>query len=134
MNIIAETRNRVFNFTNLHDIVMKFSSFLGGKIWSFITHCLAITIWHRFISIPISIGETRVTTPTAIESQLPWKRDENDSETGAVQQNEFPAWASNKEYLAYNSPSATFLGKFLSINIKQGKLNEHMKIIQSINW
>ncbi|KAG5892223.1 hypothetical protein JTB14_034772 [Gonioctena quinquepunctata] len=27
-----------------------------------------------------------------------------------LQQSEFPAWASNKEYLAYNSPSATFLG------------------------
>lgn len=28
-----------------------------------------------------------------------------------LQQNEFPAWASNKEYLAYNSPSTTFLGR-----------------------
>lgn len=55
---------------------------------------------------------TRVTTPTAIESSLPWKRvDEEDVEAGAVKQNEFPAWASNKEYIAYNSPSATFLGK-----------------------
>lgn len=42
---------------------------------------------------------------------LPWKRDDEDANSGAVQQNEFPAWASNKEYLAYNSPSATFLGK-----------------------
>lgn len=56
------------------------------------------------------LGETRVTTPTAIETQLPWKRNEDDTE--GLQQNEFPAWASNKEYLAYNSPSATFLGKF----------------------
>lgn len=55
-------------------------------------------------------GETRVTTPTAIETQLPWKRDEDDAE--GLQQNEFPAWSNNKEYLAYNSPSATFLGKF----------------------
>ncbi|XP_031624309.1 sodium/hydrogen exchanger 3 isoform X4 [Contarinia nasturtii] len=56
-----------------------------------------------------SEGETRVTTPTATETQLPWKR--NDQDTAEVlQQNEFPAWASNKEYLAYNSPSATFLG------------------------
>lgn len=55
---------------------------------------------------------TRVTTPTAIESQLPWKRDDEDDDNGgALKQNEFPAWASNKEYLAYNSPSATFLGK-----------------------
>ncbi|CAH1977942.1 unnamed protein product [Acanthoscelides obtectus] len=50
----------------------------------------------------------RVTTPTATEMMLPWKREEEGS--GPVQQSEFPAWASNKEYLAYNSPSATFLG------------------------
>ncbi|XP_053959828.1 uncharacterized protein LOC128864276 isoform X4 [Anastrepha ludens] len=56
-----------------------------------------------------SDGERRVATPTATESQLPWKR-QGDELTDAVQQNEFPAWASNKEYLAYNSPSATFLG------------------------
>ncbi|GBP09978.1 hypothetical protein EVAR_71986_1 [Eumeta japonica] len=53
--------------------------------------------------------ERRVATPTATESQLPWKR-QGDEVSDAVQQNEFPAWASNKEYLAYNSPSATFLG------------------------
>ncbi|XP_043862736.1 sodium/hydrogen exchanger 3 isoform X27 [Drosophila santomea] len=58
-----------------------------------------------------SDGERRVATPTATESQLPWKR-QGDECTDAVQQNEFPAWASNKEYLAYNSPSATFLGLF----------------------
>ncbi|XP_033248790.1 sodium/hydrogen exchanger 3 isoform X20 [Drosophila miranda] len=56
-----------------------------------------------------SDGERRVATPTATESQLPWKRGGEEC-TDAVQQNEFPAWASNKEYLAYNSPSATFLG------------------------
>lgn len=61
-----------------------------------------------------SDGENRVATPTATESQLPWKR-QGDEISDAVQQNEFPAWASNKEYLAYNSPSATFLGKFLYI-------------------
>jgi hypothetical protein len=56
-------------------------------------------------------GENRVTTPTATESTLPWKRGEDDKEdSGAIQQTEFPAWANNKEYLAYNSPSATFLG------------------------
>ncbi|XP_033149559.1 sodium/hydrogen exchanger 3 isoform X11 [Drosophila busckii] len=59
-----------------------------------------------------SDGERRVATPTATESQLPWKRQGDDESTDAVQQNEFPAWASNKEYLAYNSPSATFLGLF----------------------
>lgn len=57
-----------------------------------------------------SDGERRVATPTATESQLPWKRHE-DERSDAVQQNEFPAWVENKEYLAYNSPSATFLGE-----------------------
>ncbi|KAG4073521.1 hypothetical protein HA402_000745 [Bradysia odoriphaga] len=67
--------------------------------------------WRRDRSYQ-SLGEnTRVMTPTAIESQLPWKRDDEDDDNGgALKQNEFPAWASNKEYLAYNSPSATFLG------------------------
>ncbi|XP_017766179.1 PREDICTED: sodium/hydrogen exchanger 3 isoform X1 [Eufriesea mexicana] len=52
----------------------------------------------------------RVTTPTATETMLPWKR-EDDYESGhPIKQNEFPAWCSNKEYLAYSSPSATFLG------------------------
>ncbi|XP_055640834.1 sodium/hydrogen exchanger 3 isoform X12 [Toxorhynchites rutilus septentrionalis] len=55
-------------------------------------------------------AETRVTTPTAIEAVLPWKRGDEDGGHGAIKQNEFPSWASNKEYLAYNSPSATFLG------------------------
>ncbi|KAL5279243.1 SLC9A1 family protein [Megaselia abdita] len=58
-----------------------------------------------------SESERRVATPTATESQLPWKRNDNgDEDDGPVKQNEFPAWVSNKEYLAYNSPSATFLG------------------------
>ncbi|KYM79012.1 Sodium/hydrogen exchanger 3 [Atta colombica] len=52
----------------------------------------------------------RVTTPTATETMLPWKR-EDDYESGhPIKQHEFPAWCSNKEYLAYSSPSATFLG------------------------
>ncbi|XP_066250876.1 Na(+)/H(+) exchanger protein 2 isoform X6 [Euwallacea similis] len=51
----------------------------------------------------------RVTTPTATETMLPWKREEDDG-CGPLPQAEFPSWASNKEYLAYNSPSATFLG------------------------
>lgn len=90
----------------------------GGKIQ------FTLELFHEYhlhstpcvTSIFYAIGETRVTTPTAIESQLPWKRDgddEEDPEAGALQQNEFPAWASNKEYLAYNSPSATFLGEFI---------------------
>lgn len=57
-----------------------------------------------------SEAEARVQTPTAIEAVLPWKRADQDDENGAIKQNEFPSWASNKEYLAYNSPSATFLG------------------------
>ncbi|CAG9761671.1 unnamed protein product [Ceutorhynchus assimilis] len=51
----------------------------------------------------------RVSTPTATEMMLPWKREEED-DCGPFPQAEFPSWASNKEYLAYNSPSATFLG------------------------
>ncbi|ODM98828.1 Sodium/hydrogen exchanger 5 [Orchesella cincta] len=52
------------------------------------------------------------TSPTAMEQVLPWHRGDDDSDAGifAVRQNEFPAWASNKEYLAYNSPTNTFLG------------------------
>lgn len=79
-----------------------------------------INYWANTIEFIISrlLGEpTRVTTPTAIESSLPWKRvdDDGDGDGGAVKQNEFPAWASNKEYIAYNSPSATFLGKCRTI-------------------
>lgn len=58
----------------------------------------------------------RVTTPTATETVLPWKRDDEAEGSAPLQQSEFPAWASNKEYLAYNSPSATFLGKQLFLN------------------
>lgn len=75
----------------------------------------------------IIAGETRVTTPTVTETQLPWKRDdEDDAEGGAIKQHEFPAWASNKEYLAYNSPSATFLGKLSGSRFYQ----QHNEIIQ----
>ncbi|KAG7295947.1 hypothetical protein JYU34_021036 [Plutella xylostella] len=52
----------------------------------------------------------RVATPTATETMLPWKREEAEGAGCALKQSEFPAWASNKEYLAYSSPSATFLG------------------------
>ncbi|PSN37431.1 hypothetical protein C0J52_19028 [Blattella germanica] len=52
----------------------------------------------------------RVTTPTATETMLPWKRDDEGESTCPLKQSEFPAWCSNKEYLAYSSPSATFLG------------------------
>lgn len=56
------------------------------------------------------VEQARVATPTATETMLPWKREEAEG-YGAYKQSEFPAWASNKEYLAYSSPSATFLGK-----------------------
>lgn len=59
------------------------------------------------------LGEHRVATPTATESTLPWKRDDDDEDEGGIQQNEFPSWVTNKDYLAYHSPSATFLGKFV---------------------
>ena len=55
----------------------------------------------------------RVTTPTATETVLPWKRDDEGESTCPLKQSEFPAWCSNKEYLAYSSPSATFLGMVL---------------------
>lgn len=68
-------------------------------------------IWKKLL-VDFTGGEmARVTTPTATETMLPWKRDDEDECSAALQQCEFPAWASNKEYLAYNSPSATFLGK-----------------------
>ncbi|KAK6630775.1 hypothetical protein RUM44_002944 [Polyplax serrata] len=63
-------------------------------------------------SIDSSQDENGVLTPTATEAVLPWKRDDSDSvlSGGPVKQSEFPAWCSNKEYMAYSSPSATFLG------------------------
>jgi hypothetical protein len=58
------------------------------------------------------IGLTFSIAQTPVESTLPWKRDEDeeDESSFAVRQNEFPAWSSNKDYLAYNSPTNTFLG------------------------
>jgi hypothetical protein len=49
-----------------------------------------------------------VGSPTTMERELPWKRE--DQEEASVRQNEFPAWSQNKEYLAYNSPTNTYLG------------------------
>ncbi|XP_054289044.1 probable Na(+)/H(+) antiporter nhx-9 isoform X2 [Macrosteles quadrilineatus] len=53
---------------------------------------------------------TRVSTPTALETLLPWKRTDDSDSSTALKQSEFPPWCSNKEYVSYNSPSATFLG------------------------
>ncbi|CAG7716525.1 unnamed protein product [Allacma fusca] len=47
-------------------------------------------------------------SPTKMERELPWKRE--DLEEASIRQNEFPAWSANKEYLAYNSPTNTYLG------------------------
>lgn len=67
---------------------------------------------------------------------MPWKREEDEKDdNGAIQQTEFPSWASNKEYLAYNSPSATFLGNFRfriksADNIKTSSWPEQMHAIK----
>lgn len=71
----------------------------------------------------------RVTTPTATETMLPWKRQDDYDSVKPVQQNEFPAWCSNKEYLAYNSPSATFLGNLLTIFLSVFKLKNSLFIM-----
>lgn len=56
-------------------------------------------------------GEGHPSTPTAVEMQLPWKRDDaDDMSTFAVKQSEFPLWVDNKEYNNYYSPTNTFLG------------------------
>uniref|UniRef100_A0A336KHH8 Sodium/hydrogen exchanger n=1 Tax=Culicoides sonorensis TaxID=179676 RepID=A0A336KHH8_CULSO len=65
--------------------------------------------WRRDRSYQ-AFDDARVSTPTATEKTLPWKRDNEGEEEYGIQQNEFPSWVSNKEYLAYHSPSATFLG------------------------
>ncbi|XP_069950439.1 probable Na(+)/H(+) antiporter nhx-9 isoform X2 [Cherax quadricarinatus] len=50
-------------------------------------------------------------TPTMAEASLPWKRlEEEEICDQPLRQSEFPAWASNKEYVCYYSPSSTFLG------------------------
>nr|CAD7408800.1 unnamed protein product [Timema poppensis] len=64
----------------------------------------------KTVPVPEGADNSRVTTPTATETMLPWKRDDEGESTCPLKQSEFPAWCSNKEYLAYSSPSATFLG------------------------
>uniref|UniRef100_A0A182MH77 Sodium/hydrogen exchanger n=1 Tax=Anopheles culicifacies TaxID=139723 RepID=A0A182MH77_9DIPT len=87
--------------------------------------------WRRDRSYQ-TFAEQRVATPTAIESVLPWKRVDESDDNGAIKQNEFPSWASNKEYLAYNSPSATFLGKSRAqafLQSDRSKLSEAFGIV-----
>ncbi|XP_031777395.1 sodium/hydrogen exchanger 5-like isoform X2 [Nasonia vitripennis] len=50
-----------------------------------------------------------IITPTATETVLPWKREEDS--TRPLKQNEFPAWCSNKDYLISSSPYTAFLGE-----------------------
>lgn len=60
----------------------------------------------------MSLGEAHPSTPTAVEMQLPWKRDDaDDMSTFAIKQSEFPLWVDNKEYNNYYSPTNTFLGE-----------------------
>ncbi|KAI5716221.1 hypothetical protein M8J76_002988 [Diaphorina citri] len=77
-----------------------------------------------------SVEGSRVSTPTALEKLLPWKRGEEDDNThsGVIKQNEFPAWCSNKEYLAYNSPSSTFLGIFRRDSLSDKGSNLHPSV------
>lgn len=84
----------------------------------FVNVFIATQVGIQVISFPAATGtnaaateSARVTTPTATETMLPWKRDDEGESTCPLKQSEFPAWCSNKEYLAYSSPSATFLGK-----------------------
>ncbi|XP_064466459.1 sodium/hydrogen exchanger 3-like [Ornithodoros turicata] len=56
---------------------------------------------------------------TETETTLPWKRDDTsagvhasvDVENGAVRQREFPSWIDNREYLSYQSPTSTIIGR-----------------------
>nr|XP_045615882.1 sodium/hydrogen exchanger 3-like isoform X2 [Procambarus clarkii] len=57
------------------------------------------------------VPDDGTTTPTMAEVTLPWKRPEDEEICDRPRrQSEFPAWASNKEYVCYYSPSNTFLG------------------------
>lgn len=58
---------------------------------------------------------------TETETTLPWKRDDVPdaagvrarcgSGDGGVRQREFPSWIDNREYIAYQSPTSTILGR-----------------------
>lgn len=56
---------------------------------------------------------------TETETTLPWKRNDvpagvhatRDGENGAVRQREFPSWIDNREYLSYQSPTSTIIGR-----------------------
>lgn len=78
---------------------------------------LTLTSQKKNLSL-LHTDDARVSTPTATEKTLPWKRDNEGEEEVGIKQHEFPSWVSNKEYLAYHSPSATFLGKFLGFFVR----------------
>lgn len=89
--------------------------FIHDIVWLYAQCDYTIFPFNFIYNKKLWIGENRVTTPTAPESVLPWKRADDKEDDSVIQQTEFPSWANNKEYLAYNSPSATFLGKFIYI-------------------
>lgn len=64
----------------------------------------------RQLSFPAEEDQSNA-MPTMAEILLPWKRPgDEDTCDKPLKQSEFPAWASNSEYVGYNSPSNTFLG------------------------
>ncbi|XP_066960188.1 Na(+)/H(+) exchanger beta-like isoform X4 [Macrobrachium rosenbergii] len=64
----------------------------------------------RQLSLAVDDGDDGNTAPTMAEILLPWKRPEDEEMCDKpLRQSEFPAWASNKEYVGYYSPSNTFL-------------------------
>ncbi|XP_070513280.1 sodium/hydrogen exchanger 3 isoform X2 [Cardiocondyla obscurior] len=82
----------------------------NSKSGEIITVTISCSYYYCLAVFDLGAEGYRVTTPTATETMLPWKR-EDDYESGhPIKQHEFPPWCSNKEYLAYSSPSATFLG------------------------
>lgn len=49
-----------------------------------------------FFKLRLYVGDHHTTTPTATESVLPWKREDDKGDDGVIQQTEFPSWANNK--------------------------------------
>lgn len=72
-------------------------------------------------TVSLKPEEEDSSTPAMAEVLLPWKRPEDEVMCDKpLRQSEFPAWASNKEYVGYYSPSNTFLG---GIGIKDHRPN-----------
>ncbi|XP_076047716.1 na[+]/H[+] hydrogen exchanger 2 isoform X2 [Oratosquilla oratoria] len=68
----------------------------------------------RLVQRSVSLApeeDESLAAPTIAEAVLPWKRPEDEEVCDLpLRQQEFPGWASNKEYVGFNSPSNTFLG------------------------